>query len=268
MQMDKLKELLPNTHWVLVDDLSNVIDALTGYAKTGCSFKQHPNTIKFYNSYIDFALSVYIDKFRQLYAALAQSLLDENYLVYSMCGRSIIENAATFRYYARNKGFSELFSSKCDDGYSEATLKNLINLLDKLVRGNRFSWDAFMEGRFTELTNQAGQEHPSQTNVMTCIEHWCKESKNLQSLYNLLCDLVHPNLGNNFLVMKSYSGELVAGGDKGENVSMFIICPTLAGIVGTYKEIQESFLMFERNKLPANSFVYPAIGTVTTFTNK
>jgi hypothetical protein len=249
----------------LADNLSDVVNALTGYAKTRYPFKQPPNAVEFYNLYIDFALSIYIDKFKQLYSALAQSILDENYLVYAMCGRSIIENAATLRYYAKHKDFIALSASKRDGAYSEVTLQNSTELLDKFVRGNRFSGEAFMEGRFTELTNQAGQEHPSQINAVTCIERWCRESKSLQSLYSLLCDLVHPNLGNNFLVMKTYCGELVAGGDEGENVSMFIICPTLAGIVGAYKEIQNSFIKLEGYKLPANAMIYPSLDPTTTF---
>jgi hypothetical protein len=259
MQVEKLKKILPKTHWVLIDNLSNVVKALTGFAKTRYSFKQYTNSVEFYNSYIDFALSIYIDKFKQLYSALCQSLIDESYLVYAMCGRSIIENAATLRYYARHREFIALASSRQDVGYSEELLLNSINLLDKFIRGNRFSWEAFMEGKFAELTNKAENEHPSQANVQTCLGKWCKESNNLESLYNLLCDLVHPNLGNNFLVMKTYSGELVAGGDDGENVSMFIICPTLAGIVGAYKEIQDSFLKLEGYKLPANSVIHPTI---------
>lgn len=249
MQLDKLKEKFPSTHWVLLENLSQVIETLSKYSEPSFAFKQYPDQIKFYNSYIDFALSVYVDKFKQLYDSLAQSLLSEYYIIYAQSGRSIIENAATLRYYSRQQAFVDLSSSQSSTGYETKLLDNAITLLDRLARGSRFSWDAFIEGRFKDLSKNPEQEHLSQTNIKTCLTHWQKDSPNLESLYDLLCDLVHPNLGSNFLVLKSLKGELVAGGRDGENVSMFIVCPTLAGILGAYKTIQESLLKLEGYKL-------------------
>lgn len=249
MQLDKLKDKLPNTHWVLIDNLSQVIESLSINSEPVFAFKQHTNPRKFYNSYIDFALSVYVDKFKQLYNSLAHSLLSEQYIIYAQSGRSIIENAATLRYYSRQNEFAQLFSSWQGKEYNMELHNNAIMLLDRLARGSRFSWDAFIEGRFKDLSKIPDQEHLSQTNIKTCLTHWQKDSPNLESLYDLLCDLVHPNLGSNFLVLKTLKGELVAGGNEGENISMFIICPTLAGIVGAYKTIQESLLKLEGYKL-------------------
>ena len=68
-------------------------------------------------------------------------------------------------------------------------------------------------------------------------------------IYDLLCDLVHPNLGSTFLVTRSQDGEIFAGGKGGSNVSLFIVAPTLAGIIGAYKQIQDALVSLDGFKV-------------------
>ena len=249
MVSQSLKDRFPPSHWILLDDLSKILNDLSQKSEPMFSYSPTHDLVQFYNGYIDFALSIYVDKFKQMYRALAESLEREWYIVYAQSGRSIIENTATLRYYARHKDFNEAKENCQHDRMDKKTIMHAIETLDRFVRGNRFSWEAFIEGRFDELSKTPHQENLAQVNIRTCLDHWFKDSPTIENLYDLLCDLVHPNFGSNMLVMRSLRGELVAGGTDGKTVSLFIVCPTLAGIVGAYKEIQENLLRFDLLKL-------------------
>ena len=60
----------------------------------------------------------------------------------------------------------------------------------------------------------------------------------VEHLYNLLSDMVHPNPGSNLLTMRTLDSETVAGGSSGEFICRFIVAPTFAGVVGAYMELQ------------------------------
>lgn len=254
MFSSSLRQRFPSSHLVLLDELAHLIEALETNSERTFSanliVQARSRTCELYNSYVDFALAVYVDKFKQLYRCVAQSLEQEWYLVYAQSGRAILENAAVLRYYARQKELEELHQAGISGLVNDDVLRRGINTVDRFVRGNRFSWDAFIEARFDELNKNPHQEGLLQVHVLKCLQEWYKESPKLEKLYDLLCDLVHPNLGSNYLVMRSCRSELVAGGVAGSHVSMFIVCPTLAGIIGAYKNIQNDLVRLESLKIP------------------
>jgi hypothetical protein len=118
-------------------------------------------------------------------------------------------------------------------------LEKAITTVDRLIRGNRFSWQAFVSKKFDELSNVPDDPEMAQVNVQTCLGNWYKESPQVKGLYDLLGELVHPNLGSNLTVIRAYNGKLAACGEKGEGTHMFVAAPTLAGLVGAYRVVQE-----------------------------
>ena len=132
---------------------------------------------------------------------------------------------------------------------NDALMRKAALTIDKFIRGSRFSWDAFVQGRFDQLSKIPEQEHLVQVNVQTCLQKWYRDSPKLESLYDLMCDLVHPNIGSAFLVVRAQDGKLVAGGKRGGNQASFIVAPTLAGIIGAYKEIQSALIRLDETKL-------------------
>ena len=249
MFSNSTRQRFPESHWVLLSNLQNIVEALEANSAASYAFGFMHDPVAHFNAYVDFAVAVYLDKLKQLYQCVAVSIEREWYLVYAQAGRSILENAATLRYYARHEDFVALRRSWESDRMSDAVIRKAAATIDRFVRGNRFSWDAFIEGRFDQLSTVPDQEHLSQVHVQTCLKKWYKESPKLESLYDLMCDLVHPNLGSNFLVTRSQDGKLVSGGKGGSNVSLFIVAPTLAGIIGAYKEIQSALMSLNALKL-------------------
>ena len=58
----QLKQRIPSSHHSLLDDLARIIDGLEANSKEISSFKPVTEKPEFYNSYIDFALAVYVEK--------------------------------------------------------------------------------------------------------------------------------------------------------------------------------------------------------------
>jgi len=229
--------------------LTRILKALRQNTQYPSPFPTTKDPPAFYNRYIGFAVALYLGKFRQLYEAVADSVEKEQYLVYAAAGRAIIENAATFRYYSLHEDLVALADAWGTPAMSANLLETATSTLDKLVRGNRFTWDAFVARRFDELSNVADGDTPSQVNVATCLKKWYKDSPPLHGLYDLFCDLVHPNLGSNLLILRVGSEGLLAGSAEGQYGCDFIVLPTLVGLVGVYEEVQAAGLRLESRGL-------------------
>jgi hypothetical protein len=249
MFSDSTRQRFPKSHWVLLQNLEQIVEALQSNSASSYAFSLSPDPVINFNASIDFAIAVYFDKFKQLYQCVVTSIEQEWYLVYAQAGRSILENAATLRYYARHEDFAKLRHAWQTDSMDDTVMRNAALTLDKFIRGSRFSWDAFLGGRFDQLSKKPEQEHLSQVSVLTCLQKWYRDSPKLESLYDLMCDLVHPNIGSTFLVVRAQNGQLVAGGEGGDNQALFIVAPTLAGIVAAYKEIQNTLIALDESKL-------------------
>lgn len=239
----------PPTHVVLLDNLDAIISALEQNSRLTSLLDLAERGVPLFNSYVAFAIAVYMAKFRQLYESIAESLNYSHYLIYAQSARSILENTATVRYYSRHSDLIAIRNARRKGPIPIPVLEKSIATVDRLVRGNRFSWQAFVSKKFDELSNVPDDTKIAQVHVQTCLDNWYKESPQVKGLYDLLCEFVHPNLGSNLTVIRAYEGRLAACGEKGEDMNMFVAAPTLAGLVGAYRVVQESLLAIEGLKV-------------------
>lgn len=168
-----------------------------------------------------FIYGIYIAKFRELLTTVIDATHKEDFLVFALCGRSIIETTATLRYY-NNKILSVVVEAKNKDQFSTDEINLIIGLLDKHSRGGRFDWTKFfsaprremaeqlVKARSKKSSNTLANElpNPSQVNIQTALDAWSKEHPEIVLIYDFFCELVHPNLGSNFMVMGAKSGSL------------------------------------------------------------
>ncbi len=249
MKWPNARQDLPSTHAILLDDLERVVCHLETASEQTSVLDLSERGVALYDAYLAFAVAVYVAKFRQLYEALGESIDARRYLVYAQVGRSILENAASLRYYATHEDLRRMSAARDEGKVLAEQLKVAFAAVDKMVRGSRFRWTAFLEKRFEDLAKQSDDEGILQVNVQTCLSKWYKDSPSVEVLYDLLCDLVHPSLGSNLTVIKAWEGKVTACGAHGESDMVFVVAPTLAGIVGAYKEIQKAFLELEAHKI-------------------
>jgi len=164
---------------------------------------------------------IYIAKYRELLSAVVKSTRDEDFLVFALCGRAVIETTATLRYY-NDKTLAVITGAKNPDQFSVDEIKRIVELLDKHSRGGRFDWPQFFSAQRGEMAQQLVQArrkknqnakteelpNPIQVNVQTALDAWSKEQSEIVLFYDFFCELVHPNLGSNFMVMGTKDGSL------------------------------------------------------------
>jgi len=228
----------PATNHVLLQQLESVIRQLRTLNLNPAPFPATLNPVEFYNLAIDFGVSVYAAKLLQLFESIEHAIENETYLIYAQSGRAVLENVATLRYYSKHVDIVAASEAWKGKSLTDPILRKANDTIDRFLRGNRFAWDAFIEGRFDELTRTPHQDHLAQVNSTTCLQKWFKESPKFEPLYLIFCDLVHPNLGSNLLTMGVRDSKLVAGAVGAHSTSMFIIAPTLAGVLGAFKTVK------------------------------
>lgn len=218
------------------------------------------NTRELHNMYARNLITSYTSKFAQLSETVMDSVEDQRFLVYALSGRSLIETVATLRYYMLTQ-YKLLF----DNGITtNEQMKLLIDIDDRHLRGGRFDWDAFLCKRYENLKdnmidelaikNVKNNQKPElkstldknkakqtpfeirvledQINVMTCIEHWAKESPAALVAYGLFCDLVHPNIGSSFMIASvNDAGKMYFTPAKGKSIGSDIFQQTFPMLV-------------------------------------
>jgi len=201
--------------------------------------------MRLHNMYARSLVTCYVSKFAQLSEAILDSVEDQRFLVYALAGRSLIESTATLRYYLLEK-YKPLLDKA---SLSNEDMKMLIEIDDQHLRGGRFDWESFFTQRYDALKAAASKAlldkkdksqkaHvssglPHQTNVLTCIENWGKTSPEIMVIYNLFCDLVHPNMGSTFLVASMNNDGLHFTQSRGSSMGAKIFEQSLPMLLST-----------------------------------
>jgi hypothetical protein len=192
---------------------------------------------RLHNSYVRNLVAAYPSKYADLSQAILAALDREDYLTYALCGRALIEAVATLRYYVLHQ-----YRPLLDKGHlNTEDFRTLIQIDDRHLRGSRFDWESFFFGRYAKMKEDAVSQLKAkgdksqrkraeisaaitaqQVNVLTCIEKWAVEMPEILIAYDLFCDLVHPNIGSNFLVSSVGSGKLYFSKHKGDTVGQHI----------------------------------------------
>ena len=198
--------------------------------------------------HLDMIWMVYVNKFHVLCQALIQALNSDNFFVYGLIGRSLIEHTAILRYYIHDK-MSPLLADIPDHGpISEALLKEVITLLRRHLTGHRFDWDTFLSDYFDQLERPKSGNllREPQVNVITCLEKWIRQNDAIEGLYNLFCDLVHPNLGSTLLVSRLVDHHIGVGGQQGRPVGIEIFSRTFTDLLALSQEVDEQLRQLKR----------------------
>ncbi|WP_107668461.1 hypothetical protein [Cyanothece sp. BG0011] len=203
-----------------------------------------------YDHYLDAILTVYFNKYYLLCKSLIQSLNEENYLLYGLIGRSLIEHTAILRYYVTSKMFPLVKIALEDGKVTTEEVETIIPWLEKHIIGNRFDWGDFLVDYFDELDNLKPGNilKNSQVNVLTCLQKWMQEDQSIHDLYSLFCDLVHPNLGSTLLISNVVNNQICIGGHSGEAIALEIVNRTFKQLLSIFREVSEQLKQLQNFK--------------------
>lgn len=197
---------------------------------------------RLHNMYARNLITCYASKVSDLSSAMLMAIDNSNFLAYALCGRALIETTATLRYYITVE-----YKPLLDAGPLDAEgIRRLIEIDDRHLRGTRFDWESFLFRNYAKLKQDVvaqleekrkkrtwappvAQESviAQQRNVLTCVEKWAQETPEVLIAYNLFCDLVHPNIGSNFLVASTSPEGLFFSRFRGEPVGRAIFAQSL-----------------------------------------
>ena len=186
-----------------------------------------------HNMYVRNLVTSYVSRFSELSNGVLIGLDNRDYLIYALCGRSLIETTATLRYYMLRE-YKPLLDRKT---LVASDMKKLIDIDDRHLRGTGFDWESFVLRRYSRLRDRAKAKRghkssggrgepgamPKQTPVGRCIDSWSKEVANVGVAYDLFCDMVHPSAGSSFLVASTSADGLYFSKFRGDPVGKAIV---------------------------------------------
>jgi hypothetical protein len=168
-----------------------------------------------HNNYGKAILASTAAKHVSLTTTLIEAVNKYDFLSYALAARSIVEIVATLRYLLVQKLHPTIQEMTSAGQYTATHVQRLIKEEDIYLRGARFDWVEFFENGFRPLNerysewleekkkNRAakkwkpGRAAPvEQVHVSTCLEKWAGHEPGIGVLYDLLCDMVHPNIGS------------------------------------------------------------------------
>lgn len=242
LEFDKsVRGYTPATHQVLLTNFEEVTKEMQRQSIGHKFIWNRPDEpIPLLNHYLNILWSVHVSKFSELCQALIDAVNRQEFITYGLIGRSLIEHAAVMRYYFRQHIRPMVKDAMIAGSLSGKQFRAIILELDLFLRGRRFNWEAFLAGKFDELLSKKNDTaaEMKQVNVLTCVEKWANEVPPAMVLYDLFCDLVHPNIGSTLLIMKKWPDGAGFGGKDGEPAGQDIFIVTFAGLVGLFADIQ------------------------------
>ena len=168
-----------------------------------------------HNNYVKAILASTAAKQVSLTVGLIEAVNKFDFLTYALSARALVEIIATLRYLLVNKVHPIVQEMTAARQYEATHVQRLITEEDIYLRGTRFDWLEFFENGFRPLNERysewlvekrknksakkwtPGQTGPvEQVNVTTCLEKWADAEPGVGVLYDLLCDMVHPNIGS------------------------------------------------------------------------
>jgi len=236
--IEDIRKQIPENFTPILNDLEK---ACAEFSKKATSYEflyqqQNGKLQHLYNRYIDLIWIAYFVKFSELLRNLISAVNQNDFLIYGLVGRSIIEHTAILRHYCKTE-INPIVQNALKNKIIEPNeLQSLITILDRHLRGGRFHWEAFMNNDFDALF--AGKKSSlKQESVGNCIKEWNKADPSIKVLYDLFCDLVHPNLGSTLLVARVWSDGVGIGGQKGYPAGREIFIKTIAGPLQVIQEV-------------------------------
>lgn len=246
----------------LLQRLQYIVGVLQTHDEKATSWVQKDGTPEGqFNGYAEFAYAIYVGKFREFLEAAAESINREHYVVMASCLRNVTEHCALL-HHAVIELESVALPTKWDTGTAIAgDYDAAIKTFDRFVRGNTFAWDALIEGKPDGLQKKRASEGTDwQVSVgRTALASLSKDLPIAQTLYNLLCDMVHPNMGGHFLLYREGQGTPTVGGSGSKTPALSVAAKPLAMMLGVYDIIADDL-----ERLQNMHLMSPSVSTRST----
>jgi hypothetical protein len=178
-----------------------------------------------HNHYMKVIYNTQLQKISALGNGLIRAIEGDEFLVYGLMGRSLLEHISVWRYFLVNE-YSKIITSTGMDDFERGLA--LIEIHKRFLFGTKFDWSTWLSGGnaadtlesayLNSLNTKAGKYKPiiKSVQVGECVRAISSQLPKYGVYYDLFCDFVHPNVGSNLLGYSISSEgvlELVKEGD-------------------------------------------------------
>ncbi|MFC2165625.1 hypothetical protein ACFLT2_11595 [Acidobacteriota bacterium] len=168
---ESIRRRVPKKHLPLLFKFEEITKKMHEQSKNKFIWSPPNDPRLLLNHYLDILWSVHVSKFSELCRALIDTVNRQEYIIYGLTGRSLIEHAAVMRYYFRYRIQSTVNEAVKTGIVTVEQIKTIVNELDRFLRGSRFDWEAFLTGKFDTLFSDRDDiSTHKQINVLTCVQ--------------------------------------------------------------------------------------------------
>jgi hypothetical protein len=168
-----------------------------------------PNSLQDgFNHAIELLWSAETSKVVNLGRGMVESLNHANYLAFAVLFRAFFEQVVLFREYLIYRLSPTLASAATHGRVTTEELHKLVQELTLAVRRSKENWEAILAGDFGKLVLGPGSVVAwDKVSLKKHVENWAATQQKLGALdplrlYDILCDLAHPNFGSSLLVLR------------------------------------------------------------------
>jgi hypothetical protein len=181
---------------------------------------------------------------------IVQNLNELNFLSFAVLFRALFENVLLARQYFHTR-LLPIVNACCNQGQVNLEdLRSLVTELDTSVRRSKVDWDKILAGTPDHVADQ-GEAVWDKVSLKKASEEWDKAGSTLgaltpTTLYAVLCDLAHPNLGSALVCMKQDEFGFATPGHNSIGLSVFAeLYPSLGAIITEFQRIQSALLLLK-----------------------
>lgn len=203
-----------------------------------------------FDYYVELVWQANAVKCVSLCRGIVQNLNELNFLSFAVLFRALFENVLLARQYFSTR-LMPIIDACAKEGQVRADqLANLIKELDTSVRRSKVDWDKILAGTLDGIAEQDEMVW-DKVSLKKAAEEWDKAGSYLgaltpTTLYAVLCDLAHPNLGSVLVCMRQDQFTFASPGQNSVGIGIFgVLFTSLAAITMEFQRIQSGLLFLK-----------------------
>jgi len=197
-----------------------------------------------FDHYLEFVWQTNAAKAVSLCRGIIQSLSERNFLSFAVLFRAFFEQVLLVRGYAAR--LVSVVEEDIPKGQVESgKVARLIEELYRSVRRSRVDWEKFLKGEFRDIS---GENAMDEVRLKAAARAWQKTGAKLgvlepMKLYDVLCDLGHPNFGSALVCMRSDDFGFVTNSSPSVGLTIFgFLYPSLAAVATEFQGLQNGLI--------------------------
>jgi hypothetical protein len=181
---------------------------------------------------------------------IVQSLNEMNFLCFAVLFRAFFENVLLARQYFSTRLRPTVDACAKEGQVRFDELTSLITELHTSVRRSKVDWDKLLAGNLDGIAEQSATVSDT-VGLKKAAKDWDQTGSRLGALtptdlYNVLCDLAHPNLGSALICMRQNGFGFAKSNHASIGPKIFaFLYPSLAAVVMEFQNINERLLLLK-----------------------